>query len=182
MCVWSYGGKKGSREIKQTASSFNRGDYLALTLAPTYPLLSLFLSAPQSVNPNLAQNKASVYEAWMLGAIIHLCFAQFRGDYTLGAFVTDIRVGEKQLARANTEMGGRGGTDENHSRRRQRGRAALVVFAVVNLIYGRVLVRKQSFSGGWRGEECVNLSSVTPASGHSRRSQGACSPETGIER
>lgn len=53
------------------------------------------------VNPNLTRTKASVYEARMLTALIHLCFAQFWRDYTMGAFVTDTRVGEWQGRNTN---------------------------------------------------------------------------------
>ena len=45
------------------------------------------------VNPNLYQNKTGLHVA----AIIHLCFAQFRADYMMAAFVTDIREGEKHI-------------------------------------------------------------------------------------
>ncbi len=53
------------------------------------------------VNPNLTRTKANIYEARMLTALIHLCFAQFWRDYTMAAFVTDTRVGEWQIHNTN---------------------------------------------------------------------------------
>lgn len=78
------------------------------------------------VNPNLTRTEASVYEARMLTALIHLCFAQFWRDYTMDAFVTDTRVGEWQ----------RHNTNKHCKIPLPASNFTLEVFLVVNQIYG----------------------------------------------